>query len=423
MLDIKYIRQNTNKIKQGAIDKNFDPRIIDEILLLDSEIRPLLIEIEQGQNRRKCLSETLAKTSEEGKRLELKAEVIALKQRLETRRQKHDELKKIFNSKMLWVPMPSASEVPIGKNDTDNQEIRRWGEQTNFSFTPQNHINLGRRLKLIDLPRGVKLAGSRSYVLTGWGARLEQAILRFTYDFLISKDYLPLSVPVLVKENAMESTGYFPVGREQAYLVEKDALALIGTSEVSIAGFHREEILDRKDLPLKYMAMSHCFRREAGSYGKDTSGLYRVHQFQKIEQVIIAPASTEISSQLYEEILDNSEKILRAFKLPYRVVKVCTGDLGQGQVMKHDLETWMPSRNAYGETHSCSSFFDFQARRLKLRYRSQDQKKIFCYTLNNTAIASPRILIPFLENHQQPNGSIWIPKPLRPYLDGKEFIL
>ena len=216
----------------------------------------------------------------------------------------------------------------------------------------------------------------------------------------------------------MVGTGYFPTGREQAYCVEKDNLALVGTSEVSLTSFHSDEILEVADLPKKYMAQSSCFRREAGTYGKDTQGLYRVHQFQKIEQVIICKASAETSAALHDELVANGEAVLKALELPYRVVYVCTGDLGQGQLRKHDLETWMPSRNSYGETHSCSSFHDFQSRRLNLRYKDPDGKKQYCHTLNNTAVASPRILIPLLECHQMAGGQIKIPTQLQPYMGG-----
>ncbi|RYZ62937.1 MAG: serine--tRNA ligase, partial [Proteobacteria bacterium] len=273
----------------------------------------------------------------------------------------------------------------------------------------------------VDADRGVKIAGSRSYVLKGWGARLEQAILRLTLDKLINKGYIQLSIPVLVNEEAMTGTGYFPNGRDQAYLVERDNMALVGTAEVSLTSYHAGEMIKEDQLPLKYMAQSSCFRREAGTYGKDVHGLYRVHQFLKVEQVVIAKNDVAGSEVLHNELLGNAEEILQALELPYRVVYVCTGDLGQGQVRKHDIETWMPSRNAYSETHSCSTFHDFQARRLKIRYKDSGGQNQICHTLNNTAIASPRVLIPFLETHQQEDGSIKIPKALVPYL-GTEVI-
>ncbi|MEZ4743763.1 MAG: serine--tRNA ligase [Bdellovibrionota bacterium] len=323
---------------------------------------------------------------------------------------------------LLLVPQPAREDVPIGKDDNDNLEIKCWGEKPNFDFKTLDHIELGEKHCLMDFKRGVKLSGSRSYVLTGDGALLEQALLRLTYDLLVEKGYKPMSVPVLVLESAMEGTGYFPLGRDQAYCVPEDKMALVGTSEVPLCSFHSDEILQEAELPLKLLAQSTCFRREAGTYGKDTKGLYRVHQFQKIEQVILAPADKNISEQLHNELLSNAEEILQLLELPYRVVYVCTGDLGQGQVRKHDIETWMPSRKAYGETHSCSTFYDFQARRLGIRYKDTSNQKYLAYTLNNTAIACPRILIPLLENHQTKDGRIRIPKALQPYMYGREFI-
>jgi seryl-tRNA synthetase len=324
-----------------------------------------------------------------------------------------------FNDLMLLVPQPARADVPVGKDDSENVEVRKWGVVPEFNFPVKDHMQLGERLGLIDTVRGVKLAGSRSYFLKGDIARLEQALLRFTYDLLIERGFTPLSIPVLVSEEAMIGTGYFPTGREQAYYVEKDQLALVGTAEVSLTSYHGGEILKDSDLPLRFMAQSSCFRREAGTYGKDTQGLYRVHQFQKIEQVIIGKADVAASERLHDELLGNAEAVLQALGLAYRVVYVCTGDLGQGQVRKHDIETWMPSRQSYSETHSCSTFHEFQARRLKLRYKDASGENRVCHTLNNTAVASPRILIPLLECYQKEDGSIAIPQVLQAYMGGK----
>jgi seryl-tRNA synthetase len=323
---------------------------------------------------------------------------------------------------MLLVPQPAYHDVPVGKDDQDNVEVKQWGKPPTFDFKIKDHVELGKLHDIIDIERGVKLAGSRSYILKGAGAILEQAVLRFTYDRLIQKGYLPMSIPVLVTEECMEGTGYFPTGREQAYFIEEDKLALVGTAEVSLTSYYRNEILKADQLPCKLIAQSSCFRREAGTYGKDTHGLYRVHQFQKIEQVIVGPNDPEVSRQLHTELLTNAEEILQALGLSYRVVYVCTGDLGQGQLRKHDIETWMPSRASYSETHSCSTFHEFQARRLKLRYRDKDGNPQFCHTLNNTAVATPRVLIPLLETYQQKDGSIVIPACLHPYTGGLKVI-
>jgi len=274
----------------------------------------------------------------------------------------------------------------------------------------------------LDIPRGVKLAGTRSYFLKGDGALLEMATLKYTLDKLVSKGFTPFLVPHLVTDFAMTGTSYFPGGEEQAYRVEKDNVNLIGTSEVSVTAYHSGEILKEEELPKKYTGYSPCYRREAGTYGKDTHGLYRIHQFQKVEQVILCKNDPEESKKMHEMLLKNAEEVLQDLKLPYRVVAVCTGDMGQGQYYKNDIETWMPSRDSYGETHSCSTFHEFQSRRLNMRYKDKDGKIHFCHTLNNTCIASPRILIPILEIYQQKDGTVKIPEVLRPYMGGKTVI-
>lgn len=420
MLDIKFIRENPDLVAKGARDKNFKIDVA-RILELDASIRSSLAEFETLQAERNRLSKTIAKASPE-EREQLKTKVQEIKKAMDAIAPGLEESKKEFDSLMLLVPAPARSDVPIGKDDSENVEVKKWGTIPAFDFEPLDHATLGERLGIIDFTRGVKLAGSRSYILRGDGVRLEQAILRYTFDRLCERGYTPMTVPVLVKEEAMIGTGYFPTGRDQAYYVEKDEKALVGTAEVSLTSYHSGEILNEADLPSRFMAWSSCFRREAGTYGKDTKGLYRVHQFQKIEQVIIAPADPVESEKLHAELLKNAEDILQDFGLAYRVVYVCTGDLGQGQVRKHDIETWMPSRKAYSETHSCSTFHDFQARRLMMRYRATNGEMKTCYTLNNTAIATPRVLIPLLECYQQSDGSIKIPEALVPYMNGQKTI-
>jgi seryl-tRNA synthetase len=420
MLDIKFIREKPESVKKGAKDKGISIDI-DAILALDAAIRPLQTELENLQAERNRLSKEIGKLPPEAREA-LKQQVQTIKLQMDQVQQSLDEKKESLDQHLLLVPQPAREDVPVGRDDTENVEVKKWGTLPHFTFKPLDHVTLGLKHRLVDFERGVKLAGSRSYVLTGEGARLEQAVLRFVYDKLYQKGYQPLSVPVLVKESCMVGTGYFPTGKEQAYYVEKDERALVGTAEVPLTSFYSGEILPEEDLPIKMMAWSSCFRREAGTYGKDTPGLYRVHQFQKIEQVIIGPADTKASEQLHAELLSNAEEILQELELPYRVVYVCTGDLGQGQVRKHDIETWMPSRAGYGETHSCSTFHDFQARRLKLRYKTKEGVTHVCHTLNNTAIACPRVLISLLEVHQQADGSIRIPKCLRPYMGGQSVI-
>ena len=271
--------------------------------------------------------------------------------------------------------------------------------------------------------RGARLAGSRNYVLKGDLALLESAILRLAMDSMGGKGFTPLSVPTLVRTETMVGTGYFPGGEDQAYRCdERDDLCLVGTAEVPITALHQDEILDGAELPLRFVAQSSCYRREAGTYGKDTKGLYRVHQFQKVEQVVIDVADEAKSLTHHKAILQNAEDLLQAFELPYRVVNVCGGDLGAPQVQKYDVETWMPSRDGYGETHSASRFHDYQARRLSIRYRDADGKVHFCHTLNNTVAASSRILIALIENHQTADGRVEVPEALRPHMGGLELI-
>jgi seryl-tRNA synthetase len=262
------------------------------------------------------------------------------------------------------------------------------------------------------------MSGTRFYVLRGDGARLQRAVLSLAFDHMVARGFVPMEVPVLVRDAAMIGTAYFPGGEEQAYRIEKDALNLVGTAEVPLTSFRAGEILEQAELPLRYVAQSACFRREAGAAGKDTRGLYRIHQFQKVEQVVVMEADEDASRAEHEAIVRHAEEVVQLLELPYRVVNVCGGDLGQPQVQKFDIETWMPSREGWGETHSASRFHDFQARRLDLRYRGERGDTVFCHTLNNTVVASPRILIPLLELHQQRDGSVLIPAALRPYMGG-----
>ncbi|MCL4153620.1 UNVERIFIED_CONTAM: hypothetical protein GTU68_022940 [Idotea baltica] len=285
----------------------------------------------------------------------------------------------------------------------------------------RDHTELGEAHDWLDVVRGARLAGSRNYVLKGDLSLLEGAVMRFALDSMVARGFLPLSVPTLVRTETMVGTGYFPGGEDQAYSTdERDDLCLVGTAEVPITALHQDEILEHDSLPRKFVALSSCYRREAGTYGKDTKGLYRVHQFQKVEQVILAPADEAASLEYHHEILANSEALLQALELPYRVVNVCGGDLGQPQIQKFDIETWMPGRDGYGETHSASRFHDFQSRRLNLRYRDAEGKVHFCHTLNNTVAASTRLLLAILENHQNADGTVTIPEPLRVYMGGRE---
>ncbi|PIE22858.1 MAG: serine--tRNA ligase [Planctomycetota bacterium] len=421
MLDPKWVREHPELVKAAGQKKHMPcEELVDEFVDVDRELRRVLPEIEGLRAEQKQSGKAVGKASPE-ERPALLQRQGEIKKRIQELGKRQKELQERREFLLLRLPNPPADDVPEGKDESQNIEIRRHGEPPRFDFEPKDHVELGELHGLLDVPRAVKIAGSRNYFLRGDAVLLEEAVLRLALEHMVGKGFEPLSVPQLVREEAMYGTAYFPGGEEQAYSCEKDDLYLVGTAEVSLTAFHGDEILDPKELPRRYVARSSCYRREAGTYGKDTRGLYRVHQFQKVEQVVVDIADEAKSKQHHQAILENSCEIVEALELPYRVVNVCGGDLGQGQVQKFDIETWMPSRGDYGETHSASRFHEFQARRLKLRYRGEDGKARIAHTLNNTVVASPRILIALIENHQQADGSIAIPKALQPYF-GREKI-
>ena len=416
MLDPKYMKENLEQIDIAAKNKGF-PFDANQFSSLYESRSKLIQETEELRSKRNSGSEAVKKAKSKEERDTLVAQMRELSPLLESAEKNLREVESEFNALLLTVPSIPSADTPFGRSDADNVELYKVGTPPQFSFAPKDHIELGKSLGLLDFERGANIAGTRSYFLTGLGAELERAVHSLALDLLKSRNYKQMSVPVLVRTSAMEGTGYLPGGADQAYFVEKDDMWLVGTSEVPLASFHQNEILEDKFLPTRMHAWSTCFRREAGAAGKDTKGLYRVHQFQKIEQVIICKPDIVESDKLHAELLKNAEDFLQLLELPYRVVQVCTGDLGQGQVKKNDIETWMPSRNNYGETHSCSSFYDFQARRLKIRTRDENGKNQFCFTLNNTMAATPRLLIPIIENHQREDGRIYIPKALQKYMN------
>lgn len=422
MINLKHLREFPQLYIEAAKRKRVSVDI-EKFVQLDQEYRALKVEVEElraEQNRcNKQLRSLAAEEKEEmlGKMKELAAgakDKGALLKSLE------DE----WNALQLLIPSIPADEVPDGKDEDDNVPLRTWGEVPKFTFTPKDHVAIGSALDILDIERGVKVAGARNYFLKGDGARLQHAVLRLAMDLLVERGFTLFEPPLIVLYEAMRGTGYFPGGEEQAFHLDErdDNHYLIGTSEVPVASYHMDEILSIDELPKLYAGHSPCFRREAGSYGKDTHGIYRVHQFSKVEQVVICRADNEESAKHHQAILSNAEAVMQKLELPYRVVTVCAGDMGQGQVLKHDIETWMPSRDKYSETHSCSTFHEFQARRLQIRYKDEEGKVQYCHTLNNTCIATPRALIPLLEVHQQEDGSVVIPAALRPYMNGQERI-
>ena len=420
MLDIRTIRDDPEAVRAGAARKRI-PLDLDRLLALDDRRRALIRQVEDVKAEQRRRGKAVGSLAPEARG----AEVAALAQLKESIGAGEAELASVmaeWEALMLRVPNIPAPEVPDGKDESENVELRRVGVVPDKGFPLLDHVELGRRLQLLDIERGVKVSGTRFYFLCGDGALLHRAVLAFALDHMVKKGFVPMEVPVLVRDAAMTGTAYFPGGEEQAYRLERDKLNLVGTAEVPLTSFRSGEILQEAELPVRLVAQSHCFRREARAAGKDTKGLYRIHQFQKVEQVVILPADDEASRVEHQAILRNAEEVLEALQLPYRVVNVCGGDLGQPQVQKFDIETWMPSRNGYGETHSASRFHDFQARRLELRYRDASGELRFCHTLNNTVIASPRILIPILELYQQKDGSVVVPAVLRPWMGGREVL-
>jgi seryl-tRNA synthetase len=416
MIDIKQIRENPERFKEAAKNKHFDVDI-DKLLDLDSQLLAAKKQLQDISTDKNRIGKSIPKLSDDEKQSAL-SQLSQLKQQEAKFDEETKKLQPEFEQLMQKVAQPADDDVPSGKDDTENIEIRKEGQVRHFDFEPKDHVQLGLALGIIDIERGVKLAGTRNYFLKGDGALLHWAILRFAMDYMVSKSYVPMSVPLLMKDEAMKGTGYYPGSEDQTYRMEKDQLNLVGTAEVPLTAFRMGEILSVEELPLKYVAQSSCFRREAGAAGKDTYGLYRIHQFDKVEQVVICENDELQSKKFHEEILANAEAVMQALELPYRVVNVCTGDLGRGQAKKFDIEAWMPSRESYCETHSASKFYEFQARRMNLRYKDPVTKKNrFCHTLNNTVIASPRILIPILELYQHSDGSITVPKVLRPYMN------
>jgi seryl-tRNA synthetase len=423
MLDIKVLREHPDAAKAGAVKKHMPDRAgaVDRALALDGELRALTPRLDAMRSEQKAGGKQLGKLSAEEREAFLDKQK-ALKAQLQVLEDEERQLRGKLQEQLALVPNIPDEEVPDGKDDAENEEVRRVGAPRAFDFAPRAHYEIGEAQGWLDFSRAAEMSGSRNYVLFGDLALLHDAVLRYAVELLVARGFTPVDPPLLVRDAAMFGTGFFPGGEEQTYRCEKDGLNLIGTSEVPVTSLHSGEILSEKDLPKMYVARSACFRREAGTYGKDTRGLYRVHQFQKVEQVIVDVADRDRSLAHHQSIVQNAEDMLQAFALPYRVVNVCGGDLGVPQAMKYDIETWMPSRESYGETHSASRFYDYQARRLNLRYRPEKGKPLFCHTLNNTVAASPRILIPLIENHQNADGTVTLPAALRPYFGGREVI-
>ncbi len=414
MLDIKFIRENLDLIKEAARKKRIDFDV-KKLIDFDDKRLVLLKEVEEMRAKQNVESDKIAQMSGDEKQ----NAINGMKKIKEELSEKEKELKKIeekWNELMLQVPNVPDPSVPEGESDADNQEIRKWGEIPQFGFEPRDHIELMEKLGLVDLERGIKVAGFRGYFLKNDAVLLSMALWQMAMDKMIKKGFEPFIAPSLVKGENLVGTGHFPRSIEDVYKTQDD-LYLAATAEIPMTNYFRDEILKEEDLPKTYVAFSPCFRREAGSHGKDTKGIYRLHEFAKVEQFVLCEAEHQESVKWHEELTRNAEEMLQDLKLPYRVVVNCFGDLGQAHVKTYDIEVWIPSEKKYRESHSSSYYHDFQARRSNIRYRTKNGQIKFAHTLNNTAIATPRILISLLENYQQKDGTVIVPEVLRKYLN------
>jgi len=411
MLDIKFIKENKELVKQGS-DKKHIKIDIDRLLELDEKRRKLIQKVEDLRHQINIISKGKPTAEQIKKAQKIKKEQKKLQVNLK-------KVGKEYNELMLKVPIPPALDVPEGASEDDNVETRKWGKIPKFGFVPKDYITLMNNLDLLDLERGAKIGGFRQYVIKNQAVLLEQALLKWTLDKLVKKGFMAFRPTTMIKGDILVGTGFFPSGKEETYQVDND-LFLAGTTEVPLMGYHANEILNEKDLPKKYVGISEAFRKEVGNYGRDAKGIMRVHEFWQTEQIIICKNDEKESIKWHEQLLKNSEEFMKALELPYRVVNVCAGELTDGQVKRYDIEAWVPSQKKYRETHSDSYLLDFQTRRLNLRYRTKKGELRFAHSLNQTAIAVPRILIPIIEIYQQKDGSIKIPKILHKYLDFKE---
>ncbi len=405
MIDIKKVRDDIAGYK--LICKNKGKEVdVDAILAKDDKRKELQKQIDEMKFQQKQLAEK--KDYDWAK---------ALKSTIQWLEDQYQKVVAELDKELLTMPNTALHpDIPVGKDESENVVTKVFGEVPKFDFEIKDHITLMKQYDMIDIERGVKLAWARSYFLKGDGALLEQAVLQYALKKIVQKWFTLMNVPNIVNPECLVGTGYFPGGEEDAYRLERDNQWLIWTAEIPVTAYHMDEILEEKDLPKKYAGFSTCYRREAGASGKDTAGLYRVHQFNKVEQVVVLPEDEKMSNEFHRQLLQNAMDILDDLKLPYRILQLCSWDMGIGKYFSHDLECWMPSRESYGETHSVTSFLDFQARRLNMRYRDADGKIKYCYTINNTAIATPRILISIIENNQQKDGTIKIPEVLVPYM-------
>lgn len=414
MIDIELLRKNPEIFKTGCKNKNASINI-DAVLDLDKKWRETLKEVEDLRAKQNSLGEGVASEKDETKKKEILTELKAVKDQIKEKEESEKVLKNDLDKSVRQIPNPPLEEVIVGPDDSGNKVLREVGEKPKFDFQFKDYIQLGEELDLIDTERAAKVSGTRFGYLKNEAALMEFALIQYALDIITKEGFIPVVPPVMIKPEAMEAMGYVERGRDEIYFIEKDSLYLVGTSEQSVGPMHMGEVFEEKDLPRRYVAFSSCFRSEAGSHGKDTRGILRVHQFDKLEMFSIT--TPEKSREEHELLLSLEEKLMQGLKLPYHVLDICTGDLGDPAAKKYDIEVWLPSQNTYRETHSTSNTTDFQARRLNIRYRPQGQERgtKFVHMLNGTAFAIGRIIIAILENYQQADGSIRIPEALQKY--------
>lgn len=420
MLDIKFIRENLDFVKEGAKKKHVDVDI-DELIKVDDMRREMLASVETKKAEQNKVSGQVAQASDEGTRATLIEEMKVVKEEIQKEEEKLKGVMEKWRELMLQVPNIPDMSVPDGKSDEENKEHKVWGEKTTFTFEPKSHIDIMTDLDMVDFERGTKVHGFRGYFLKNDGARLSWAIWNYANDFFLNKGFDPMIVPTIVRKSNLYGTGHLPNDAEDVYNTQDDDY-LIGTSEISTMGYYSDEILEERQLPVKFLSFSPCYRREAGSHGKDTKGLIRVHEFYKVEQVVLCKASHEESVEWHEWINRNTEEFIESLGIPYHTVLNCGGDLGLGQVKKYDIELWVPLEQKYREISSASYFHDFQTRRFNIRYRTGEGKVEYAHSLNCTAAPTPRILVSLIENFQQEDGSVKIPEALQPYMQGRTTI-
>jgi len=408
MLDVNLIRQNPEKVKEGIKAKNSNAKLVDDFLALDDQWRKLVKEIDDLRAEQKKLSDE--------RKIQ---EATKIKDKIQSLEADFKKIEKNREEILYELPNLPLDDVPLGKSEKDNAVLREVGKKPEFNFEPKDHLELGKSLNLIDFETAAKVSGSNFYYLKNQAALLELALINYAFDILMKEGFAPIITPDLARQKFYTGTGYLPQGPEaQTYEIKDSDLGLVATAEITLAGIHSDEILDEKDLPKKYAGFSHCFRLEAGAYGKYSKGLYRIHQFSKVEMYVYC--LPEESEKNHQYLLSLEEKIFQDLGIPYRVVEMCTGDLGSQAAKKYDLEAWMPGRGDWGEITSASNTTDYQARRLGIKFRRKDGSIEFVHTLNGTAIAISRTLIAILENYQQKDGSVLVPKVLQKYLNFKK---